>query len=569
MARLVPDAPDPATASTAERRLLERLAKLPAEWAVLHSVGLSIHDRKPWAEIDFVVIGPPGVFCLEVKGGRLARREGLWIFTDREGVEHSRAHGPFEQVGGADGALHRFLTEKLRWSRNVVHGYGVMTPDIRFQLTGPDIEARLVYDERDEARPMTEYIARLAAFWTTDQRVGGRALTQAQAKEMVDLIRGDFDLRPSLRARIARVNSELLKLTVEEFRVLDGLAENDRAIVSGGAGTGKTLLAVEEAIRLEKQGARVLLCCYNRQLAKFLERVVEERSGITAATLHAVMREIIQRDGRHPELLDEHDDATFRLKYPAAVVDALVNLRETAEFDALIVDEGQDLLSGAYLDVMDLLLIGGWRSGRWRVFLDQKQNMYLPARGVELDRLNACPHVSYRLTINCRNTRGVAIQTSLLSMIDSDAVLRVDGPTPKLIWYGGRSDQLRQVANEVNRLLSEGIDPAQIVLLSDMRFENSLVSAGLPGVRCTVCDISKFKQTGSIGFSTIHAFKGLEEDAVILLDVDDIASPDARTNLYVGSSRARAYLTVCLDERVRADYERQAEDFGRRLGGRL
>src|SRR2546430_989569 len=195
MARLVPDAPDPATASTAERRLLERLAKLPAEWAVLHSVGLSIHDRKPWAEIDFVVIGPAGVFCLEVKGGPLARRGGLWVFN----------------------------------------------------------------------------------------------------------VRGDFDLRPSLRARIARVNSELLKLTVEEFRVLDGLAENDRAIVSGGAGTGKTLLAVEEAIRLEKQGARVLLCCYNRQLARFLERVVEEKSGITAATLHAFMREIIQRDGRHPE----------------------------------------------------------------------------------------------------------------------------------------------------------------------------------------------------------------------------------------------------------------------------
>jgi superfamily I DNA/RNA helicase len=445
-----------------------------------------------------------------------------------------------------------------------------MMPDIRFQIAGPDIETRLVYDERDEAGPINDYIDRLAVYWTSDRRVGDKALIAAEAKALVDLIRGDFDLRPSLKARIARVNSELLKLTEEEFRVLDGLAENDRAIISGGAGTGKTLLAVEEAIRLEKQGARVLLCCYNRQLAKFLERVVAEKAGITATTLHSVMREIILRDGRHPDLLDHHDDTTFRVKYPAAVIDALVNVRETAQFDVLIVDEGQDLLSGAYLDVMDLLLIGGWTSGRWRVFLDQKQNMYLPDRAIELDRIKTCAHVSYRLTINCRNTRGVAIQTSLLSMIDSDVVLRVDGPTPKLIWYRDRNDQQRQVTNEVNRLLSEGIEPAQIVLLSDMRFENSLVSAGLPSVRCGVDDLAKpTKQSGSIGFSTIHAFKGLEEDAVVLLDTDDIASPEARTNLYVGSSRARAYLTVCLDERVRADYERQAEDFGRRLGGRL
>src|SRR2546423_12146641 len=94
------------TASAAEKRIFGRLKQgLSDEWLVLHSLGLAGHERKPWAEIDFVVVGASGVYCLEVKGGRVARKDGTWLFTDKNDEVTSKVEGPFAQVGSAAGAL--------------------------------------------------------------------------------------------------------------------------------------------------------------------------------------------------------------------------------------------------------------------------------------------------------------------------------------------------------------------------------------------------------------------------------------------------------------------------------
>src|SRR5688572_12118420 len=86
--------------SNAERKIFDLVRMdLSNEWSALHSVGLITHRTKPWAEIDFVLIGPAGVFCLEVKGGRIARRDGRYLFTDRNDVTTVKDQGPFEQVG--------------------------------------------------------------------------------------------------------------------------------------------------------------------------------------------------------------------------------------------------------------------------------------------------------------------------------------------------------------------------------------------------------------------------------------------------------------------------------------
>lgn len=64
-----------------------------------------------------------------------------------------------------------------------------------------------------------------------------------------------------------------------------------------------------------------------------------------------------------------------------------------------------------------------------------------------------------------------------------------------------------------------------------------------------------------------YAVLGLEADVVFLIDVDDLATPDAGTAMYVGSSRARTNLYVYLEAGVRAVYEDRAASFGRRVAG--
>ena len=226
---------------------------------MLHSLGLSTHRSKPWAEIDYVMIGPPGIFCLEVKGGRVAQRNGLWYFTDRHGNENSKHEGPWSQVGSASAALRRYLVGELPRAQAFAVGYGVVMPDIVFTQTGPDVEPHVLYDERDAGYPFNAYMIRLNAYWhkRLEEQHGKQiaVLTEYDVKTVLEELRPDFDIRPSLRTRVGLVSDEMLRLTREQYRILDGLASNPRVIIRGAAGTGKTLLAVEQARRLQPRAS--------------------------------------------------------------------------------------------------------------------------------------------------------------------------------------------------------------------------------------------------------------------------------------------------------------------------
>jgi hypothetical protein len=78
---MFPSVIDASTVSNQERRVFSLLEADPdtSDWYVLHSLGLSKRGRKPYGEIDFVVLLPgEGIFCLEVKGGRVACENGTW-----------------------------------------------------------------------------------------------------------------------------------------------------------------------------------------------------------------------------------------------------------------------------------------------------------------------------------------------------------------------------------------------------------------------------------------------------------------------------------------------------------
>ena len=61
-------------------------------------------------------------------------------------------------------------------------------------------------------------------------------------------------------------------MTRDQRSTLDKLRYHSRLRVIGGAGTGKTWLALEQARRLGRAGERVALVCYSRGLARWFER---------------------------------------------------------------------------------------------------------------------------------------------------------------------------------------------------------------------------------------------------------------------------------------------------------
>ncbi len=567
MTRMIPDQVSDHVTSSAERRMFDRIRKgLNDNWTALHSLGIAHHATKPWAEIDFVLIGPPGVICLEVKGGRISRESGEWAFTDGAENRSRKREGPFEQVGSASSALHNWLRSNVHGLGSHFIAYAVATPDSTWRVTGPDIEPKLVYDAASAESPFGDFIDRVVEYWRglASDRIGlsPEPINQIIQTRIVDSLRGDFDLRPSMRARVRNINDDLLSLTTEQYRVLDGLEENSRVVVRGGAGTGKTLLAIEEADRAIKKGRSVALLCSSRRLSTYLE---EATNGSTfVGHLHGLMADIVRRSGRNSQLPDVDANDLWTLFYPEQTLEGLVDLEELGIIDVLIVDESQDLLQDTYLDVFDGLLDGGLAHGAWRFFLDPVQNIFDVMHAPAIQRLMAHEPAQFTLTVNCRNTQQIAVHTSLLSDVELPTVLQVEGEKIDQEWYSDDRDLRRRVSRHVNRLLGGGLSPRDIAVLGPYRLENSALSDGLIDSEYAISD-NPDADWRHIPYSTISSFKGLEADAVVVVEVDELLSGQARSDLYVGTSRARALLAVFAQEGGRDDYDELARRFGTRL----
>lgn len=573
MARMLPATVREDTSSPAERQMFARIHdELSGDWIVLHSLGLTIHRVKPWAEIDFVLIGPPGVICLEVKGGLVSRQDGIWYTTPQHGHHAGRPRklheSPFEQVGSASAQLFRFIQQSCPRAAKAITGYAVAAPDVEWTVKGPDIDLALVYDQRDLARPFADFMDRVIKRWNERIIRLGREpepLNRHDKQAVLESIRGDFQLVPSLRASAETADRELVRLTEEQCDLFTRLSENPRVIARGGAGTGKTLIAVEEARRLAKQGRRVLYICFSRNLARYIAHVLTDVPAITVRTLHSLMYELVDIADRRSNLPDVDKSDLFAMFLPELALEVLLESSFMDPFEAVLVDEAQDLLRESYLDVIDALIERELKEGTWRCFIDASQNILGGIAPTALRRLRAAAPVDWPLTVNCRNTKPIALQVALLSGTPMTEVLAPDGPAVELAWYASADDQRRAVSERLRRLRHEGFAAQKITVLSRYRLERSVAGDGL-GMALT--DISRGgldSSSSQVAFSTVSSFKGLEAEVVLLTDVDDLSSADGLMSVYVGASRARVALYVFISDRVRDQFKEHALVFGRQV----
>src|SRR6185295_7284317 len=95
-----------------------------------------------------------------------------------------------------------------------------------------------------------------------------------------------------LGTRIDDTKRKNIGLTPEQAYALDMLRRLPRAAVSGAAGSGKTLLAIEIARHCARNGRRTLLTCLNKRLGQYLRDATADEPKITATHFHELAYEI-------------------------------------------------------------------------------------------------------------------------------------------------------------------------------------------------------------------------------------------------------------------------------------
>jgi hypothetical protein len=282
--------------SQAEAKVYRALRdKLPQEYVVFFQVGWILHREEEQAkdgETDFLVCHPDqGYLCIEVKGGGIGfdASTGEWFSVDRHQHKHP-INNPISQALKAKYSIRSKLNEHPRRRDlglgNVLRGHAVFFPDVgdANALTRPDMPAALIGSARSLQDPQS-WIDGAFAYW--GNHAGSfTAIGRRGVNVVREIFARSFVVTPLVASRLADQEARRLVLTKDQLRVLDFLRSHRRVAVSGGAGTGKTVLALEKARRLASEGFKTLLTCYNRQLADHLSSLCAGTNNLDVMSFH-------------------------------------------------------------------------------------------------------------------------------------------------------------------------------------------------------------------------------------------------------------------------------------------
>lgn len=572
MAKMIPPYISSNVKSEAERLIYKVIKEeLDLSWTCLHSLGLSEHQTKTESEIDFLLLGPKGIFVLEVKGGIVKRQSGVWQYVNRySGKVHKKIEGPFEQAKSATYSLMRRAKKKHPFASSVLFGYGVVFPDIKFNIDSPEWDERIIYDADDLSYLFSKYVERLFNYWKS-KLPHTIDLTRTQCIQLANWLRGDFELVKKLPQKISEAEQKIISLTENQYKALDRLENNKRIIFKGAAGTGKTLLAVEQARRLSAYNKRVLFICFNRLLASYLKKLFEDESvdNVNVFSLYGLYYRVIVESGWKEYFLEEikksPEKDIYKNLYPAFVNKAVQSI-DIPLYNYLIIDEGQDVLNIELLSPLDFFLEGGLEYGSWAVFLDpNKQSTLFHNYEHSFEQfLLESGAVEYKLDINCRNTRPIAVQTAALTGGKIESSLIEGGEPVQYIYFSSEKILIKKISDCITRLFSEGISPEDIILLCSKKEYVSLIENNLKdSFNLLKIDVEWMNEKDklSIKYTTVQSFKGLESKVLIYISALDFEDEWCTSVNYVAMSRARSLLIIFMNESLKDKALEKATNF--------
>lgn len=488
-------------------------------------------------ECDFVVAHPEyGFLALEVKGGGIVYdpETEKWKSIDRNGFEHSIKDPVRQAVASKHQLLHKLKNSPEWRSRRIGIRHGVIFPDSNHPELSEDLGADkplYIFCFKEELfENLLSWILNRFGDGDFDERHveplgvdGIRALERILAKPIC--------LKQSLSAILEEDDRQIEYLTMDQFQILRSIEENPRALITGGAGTGKTLLAMEEARRYAENGKKVLFLCYNRPLSSQVRSALQSELGIDVYTFHGFCLKVTRTGNISEDTLD--NDRLSRL--PDQCLKALQKTRDY-RYDAVIIDEGQDF-QPSWWRIIDLIA-GTEENGILRVFADNNQRVYNHASCIPKDVVP----VSIRLIRNLRNTRYIHEEVQKhYSGYHIDSPFR-DGVEVTWITVESEEEMRKAVRNRVEELIIDGeLQRRDIAILAS---SEDVLSYTVPGGKIGAYYTGKCDDDNqtSIIADTVRRFKGLESKVVILLLSSDLVRSEEL--LYVGLSRARTQLTV-------------------------
>ncbi|NLE97191.1 MAG: nuclease [Propionibacterium sp.] len=533
--QLIPD--DPMFTTESERDVWERLRdSLRPEDTLMANFRLT--DTAKDHEADLVVVMPEvGVVVVEVKGAGIGYDDDGWSMQHRGGREQV---DPVAQARDARYALQGYVESDRRWadsSRSPIRfAHAVVTPftslGIDFDL--PECPRWMIHDKND----LADLAARLA-----DIPLGFETHRRPPTQDDCDIIVEILTARgtnavPSVVDDADERQSRADRLTQEQAMILGVTRLLNRVEVRGGAGSGKTVLALAQAQQLSagrdgRQRQRVALLCYSIGLASYFQREVQTWQYNHRPAFVGTFEALANAWGIPSGTRD--DPGFWEHELPLLMAERAAGLPPGQRFDAFVVDEAQDFAESWWRPIIGAL--SDENDGGLFVYSDENQALF------ERFGRPPVPLVPLVLDHNLRNTKQIA------EVFRPLAPLRMrlqggDGPEVSHV-HADPDDAIAVADDQVEALFDEGWEAGHIALLTTGRRHPEQVALqemdGQEGYW------EQFWDDDLVFYGHVLGFKGLERRAVVLCVNEDGTRPRFRERMYVGLSRATDRLIVVGD----------------------
>ncbi|MBS4031993.1 MAG: NERD domain-containing protein [Clostridiales bacterium] len=537
MAVMIPNVDPQTIKNNGEHLFYEMAVKLPKEYTVLYSYKYKQEafagNPEAIREADFVIVHPAlGYLVIEVKQGEVIYRDGQWQ-AEKNGVYAPLKKNPVEQASSAMYAILKEYKHKAETNYFPLKiKYAIAFPEcnsIAGDLPG-DLDNKSIFLNGD----LTKLEEKILTLFEMNELIYQREAIDILLNQ---ILAPSFKIFTRLDEEIEMFNRQAERiLTTEQKRILDETELDKKKIFFGFAGTGKTFLAMEKAKRLTRERKKVFLTCFNKNLAEYMKKNLP--SEIITSNFHDYLLRTLHEQGLALTVPEQHDQRSrfFNETLPDQAFDYFASLPEKDKFDAVIVDEGQDFREEWYacLDSM------AKHNCEFYIFADASQSLFDRDSGF----LKKLPHSMHRLTRNLRNTEPINNWMSAYLPPNQSLISTLQGGLPVSFFpWQDAAEEKRLIEKEVGRLVSQGIKPKRIVILSpNIREKSSL--ADIQTIK--VWPIGKLGDSNpnAIQFSTIRSFKGLEADIVFLIGIKAGSPACTPADIYVGGSRARFLLHV-------------------------
>jgi AAA domain/Nuclease-related domain len=301
------------------------------DWIVIPSLEMRLEGSFADRELDILLMHrTDGLVLVEVKSFPMVVEGGRFFYKDGERLDRD----PLAQMSAQRQSLTALLEDLDK------HVYS----KIRTVLASPEtiaVRGQLPTHLRNEQLWGADQLADAdEAMW---RLISSDHFTQSLEDQFFEKClqrlapSAEFDISPSGLRAVARARME--QRLEAETKVLESLDANQRVMVTGGAGSGKTRLATAWARRAFGRGERVLFTCFNDPLGEVLR---ERLSAFEEIVVSPFLRYFVEAPGlpRAP-LQGEDEDATA---YWTRVEQwAMEHFNEITEsFDTIVIDEAQD-----------------------------------------------------------------------------------------------------------------------------------------------------------------------------------------------------------------------------------